>query len=84
MATQSTPEVPQLGELLRYWRQERGKSQLALSMDTGILQCFTVRSVTLQRSGTSEKHRYSCSAEWPGPAGGGDLRHRDRERCCNQ
>lgn len=39
MGTQSTPAVPRLGELLRYWRQERGKSQLALSMDTGISQC---------------------------------------------
>src|ERR1700752_4326321 len=38
MATQSTAAVPQLGELLRYWRQERGKSQLDLSMDTGISQ----------------------------------------------
>ena len=37
MGTQSL-EVPQLGELLRYWRQERGKSQLDLSMDTGISQ----------------------------------------------
>ena len=36
MGMQSTPAVPQLGELLRYWRQERGKSQLELSMDTGI------------------------------------------------
>jgi transcriptional regulator with XRE-family HTH domain len=34
MGTYST----QLGELLRYWRQERGKSQLDLSMDTGISQ----------------------------------------------
>jgi transcriptional regulator with XRE-family HTH domain len=38
MATQSVPSVPQLGELLRYWRQERGKSQLDLSLDTGISQ----------------------------------------------
>jgi transcriptional regulator with XRE-family HTH domain len=38
MGTQSTTAVPQLGELLRYWRQERGKSQLDLSMDTGISQ----------------------------------------------
>jgi len=34
MGTESTPTVPQLGELLRYWRQQRGKSQLDLSMDT--------------------------------------------------
>lgn len=38
MGTQSTPAIAQLGELLRYWRQERGKSQLDLSMDTGISQ----------------------------------------------
>ena len=38
MGMQSTPAIPQLGELLRYWRQERGKSQLELSMDTGISQ----------------------------------------------
>jgi len=30
--------VPQLGELLRHWRQGRGKSQLDLAMDTGISQ----------------------------------------------
>ena len=36
MATQSA--VPQLGALLRSWRQERGKSQLDLSLDTGISQ----------------------------------------------
>ena len=38
MGTQSTSAVSQLGELLRYWRQERGKSQLDLSVDTGISQ----------------------------------------------
>src|ERR1700760_3721114 len=38
MATQSASTVPQLGEMLRYWRHERGKSQLALSLDTGISQ----------------------------------------------
>jgi transcriptional regulator with XRE-family HTH domain len=38
MATQSVSPVPQLGELLRYWRHERGKSQLDLSLDTGISQ----------------------------------------------
>src|ERR1700740_2056111 len=38
METPPTSAVPQLGELLRYWRQERGKSQLDLSMDTGISQ----------------------------------------------
>src|ERR1700744_2367605 len=38
MGTQSALPVSQLGELLRYWRQERGKSQLDLSLDTGISQ----------------------------------------------
>ncbi len=38
MGTQSILAAPQLGELLRYWRHERGKSQLDLSMDTGISQ----------------------------------------------
>jgi len=38
MATQFVSTVSQLRELLRYWRQERGKSQLDLSLDTGISQ----------------------------------------------
>ncbi|WP_213807215.1 helix-turn-helix transcriptional regulator [Granulicella sp. dw_53] len=38
MGTHSSHAIPQLGDLLRYWRQERGKSQLDLSMDTGISQ----------------------------------------------
>jgi transcriptional regulator with XRE-family HTH domain len=38
MATQSASVFPQLGGLLRYWRQERGKSQLDLSLETGISQ----------------------------------------------
>jgi transcriptional regulator with XRE-family HTH domain len=53
MATQSTPEVPQLGELLRYWRQERGKSQLDLSLDTGISQ----RHLSFVESGRSAPSR---------------------------
>jgi len=53
MATQSTPAVPQLGELLRYWRQERGKSQLDLSMDTGISQ----RHLSFVESGRSSPSR---------------------------
>ena len=53
MATQSTPAVPQLGELLRYWRQERGKSQLDLSMDTGISQ----RHLSFVESGRSAPSR---------------------------
>jgi len=53
MGTQSTPAVPQLGELLRYWRGERGKSQLDLSMDTGISQ----RHLSFVESGRSAPSR---------------------------
>jgi transcriptional regulator with XRE-family HTH domain len=53
MGTQSTLAVPQLGELLRYWRQERGKSQLDLSMDTGISQ----RHLSFVESGRSTPSR---------------------------
>jgi transcriptional regulator with XRE-family HTH domain len=49
MGTELTPAVPQLGELLRHWRQERGKSQLELSMDTGISQ----RHLSFVESGRS-------------------------------
>jgi transcriptional regulator with XRE-family HTH domain len=53
MATQSASAVPQLGELLRYWRQERGKSQLDLSLDTGISQ----RHLSFVESGRSVPSR---------------------------
>ncbi|MFZ0271894.1 MAG: helix-turn-helix transcriptional regulator [Acidobacteriaceae bacterium] len=53
MATHSAAAVPKLGELLRYWRQERGKSQLDLSMDTGISQ----RHVSFVESGRSTPSR---------------------------
>jgi transcriptional regulator with XRE-family HTH domain len=53
METQPTLAVPQLGELLRYWRQERGKSQLDLSMDTGISQ----RHLSFVESGRSAPSR---------------------------
>src|SRR3974390_10980 len=52
MGTQSLA-VPQLGELLRYWRHERGKSQLNLSMDTGISQ----RHLSFVESGRSSPSR---------------------------
>ena len=58
MGTQSTPAVPQLGELLRYWRQERGKSQLDLSMDTGISQ----RHLSFVESGRSAPSRNFLSS----------------------
>ena len=53
MATQSISSVPLLGELLRYWRQERGKSQLDLSLDTGISQ----RHLSFVESGRSTPSR---------------------------
>ena len=53
MATQSVSPVPQFGELLRYWRQERGKSQLDLSLDTGISQ----RHLSFVESGRSTPSR---------------------------
>jgi len=53
MGTESTFAVPQLGELLRHWRQERGKSQLDLSMDTGISQ----RHLSFVESGRSTPSR---------------------------
>lgn len=53
MATPSTSAVPQLGELLRSWRQERGKSQLDLSLDTGISQ----RHLSFVESGRSVPSR---------------------------
>jgi len=53
MDMQSASTVSQLGELLRYWRQERGKSQLDLSLDTGISQ----RHLSFVESGRSAPSR---------------------------
>jgi len=53
MGMQSTPAVPRIGELLRYWRHERGKSQLDLSLDTGISQ----RHLSFVESGRSSPSR---------------------------
>ena len=53
MGTQFTLAVPQLGELLRHWRRERGKSQLDFSMDTGISQ----RHLSFVESGRSTPSR---------------------------
>jgi len=49
----SVDEMPQLGTLLRFWRQERGKSQLDLSLDTGISQ----RHLSFVESGRSAPSR---------------------------
>ena len=38
MQTQEHVREHELGNLLRYWRHQRGKSQLDLSLDTGISQ----------------------------------------------
>jgi transcriptional regulator with XRE-family HTH domain len=43
----------ELGELLRYWRQQRGKSQLDLSLDAGISQ----RHISFVESGRSVPSR---------------------------
>ena len=53
MDMQSATTVPQLGGLLRYWRRERGKSQLDLSLDTGISQ----RHLSFVESGRSSPSR---------------------------
>jgi transcriptional regulator with XRE-family HTH domain len=53
MATQAASTVPQLGEMLRHWRHERGKSQLDLSLDTGISQ----RHLSFVESGRSAPSR---------------------------
>jgi len=38
MPAQEQVKEHELGDLLRYWRQQRGKSQLDLSLDTGVSQ----------------------------------------------
>ena len=43
----------ELGELLRYWRQQRGKSQLDLSLDAGVSQ----RHISFVESGRSVPSR---------------------------
>jgi transcriptional regulator with XRE-family HTH domain len=43
----------ELGDLLRYWRRQRGKSQLDLSLDTGISQ----RPLSFVESGRSVPSR---------------------------
>lgn len=53
MATQSLPAAPQIGDLLRFWRKERGKSQLDLSLDSGISQ----RHLSFVESGRSAPSR---------------------------
>jgi transcriptional regulator with XRE-family HTH domain len=53
MQTQEHPHEHELGNLLRYWRRQRGKSQLDLSLDTGISQ----RHLSFVESGRSTPSR---------------------------
>jgi transcriptional regulator with XRE-family HTH domain len=53
MQTQQQLQEDELGNLLRYWRHERGKSQLDLSLDTGISQ----RHLSFLESGRSTPSR---------------------------
>lgn len=53
-SNQMTPQTDHaLGELLRYWRQQRGKSQLDLSLDAGVSQ----RHISFVESGRSVPSR---------------------------
>jgi transcriptional regulator with XRE-family HTH domain len=58
MATQPAVKIHELGDLLRYWRQRRGKSQLDLSLDTGISQ----RHLSFVENGRSVPSRDLLSA----------------------
>jgi transcriptional regulator with XRE-family HTH domain len=53
MQTQEHLQETELGNLLRYWRRQRGKSQLELSLDTGISQ----RHLSFVESGRSVPSR---------------------------
>ena len=53
MQTQEHVQEHELGNLLRYWRRQRGKSQLDLSLDTGISQ----RHLSFVESGRSTPSR---------------------------
>ena len=53
MQTQEHIQGHELGNLLRYWRRQRGKSQLDLSLDTGISQ----RHLSFVESGRSTPSR---------------------------
>jgi transcriptional regulator with XRE-family HTH domain len=53
MQTQEHLQEHELGTLLRYWRRQRGKSQLDLSLDTGISQ----RHLSFVESGRSTPSR---------------------------
>jgi len=67
MQTQEHLQEHELGNLLRYWRRQRGKSQLDLSLDTGISQRhlpLRERNVLLLASGYAP--RYNESA-WEAP-----------------
>jgi transcriptional regulator with XRE-family HTH domain len=52
-STQTQQPEQELGDFLRYWRQQRGKSQLDLSLDTGVSQ----RHISFVESGRSVPSR---------------------------
>jgi transcriptional regulator with XRE-family HTH domain len=70
MQTQEQVREHELGNLLRYWRHQRGKSQLDLSLDTGISQ----RHLSFVESGRSVPSRDLLSIVSE------KLGHRQRER----
>lgn len=53
MNLQTTQPGQELGDYLRYWRQQRGKSQLDLSLDAGVSQ----RHISFVESGRSTPSR---------------------------
>ena len=53
MQTQEHLQEHELGNLLRYWRRQRGKSQLDMSLDAGISQ----RHLSFVESGRSTPSR---------------------------
>lgn len=52
-ATTTKPPANKLGELLSYWRDKRGKSQMSLSLDSGVSQ----RHISFIESGRSAPSR---------------------------
>jgi transcriptional regulator with XRE-family HTH domain len=52
-STQTQQPEQELGDFLRYWRRQRGKSQLDLSLDTGVSQ----RHISFVESGRSVPSR---------------------------
>ena len=86
MQTQERATEHELGNLLRYWRHQRGKSQLDLSLDTGISQ----RHLSFVESGRSVPSRdlllivsvlrAGLHRALPGSSGDGSGHERNRQR----